>query len=236
MKIGICDNSPIYLKFFNELVNKHTPKANYRKLYTLTPDKLYLDIKSKSIPYDILILDVNLGNFNGIEFAREIHIINSKCIIIFISSYLHYATKVYDVDHIYFVLKTEAEARLPKALEKAFSLYYGRKSLYLSVCYKSINSQVPLSDIMYLEIFGRYLYVHTNDKTYKFIKSLKSVALELTEDFARCHNSYIVNLSHVLSFDRKSCKISTGSIVPISNTYFNCFQSLHKKFVSKIPN
>jgi two-component SAPR family response regulator len=63
-----------------------------------------------------------MGTYNGIDFASKINQIAPSCIIIFISNYLNYATEVYDVAHVYFILKSELNERLPRALEKAFRM------------------------------------------------------------------------------------------------------------------
>ena len=43
------------------------------------------------------------------------------CQIIFLSSYLSYATEVYETEHIYFILKSQLHQRIGPALHQALT-------------------------------------------------------------------------------------------------------------------
>jgi DNA-binding LytR/AlgR family response regulator len=232
LKIGICDDNDLYLKHLNQVVCNLFFYEKDIEIEALNPNELSLHIATKTCSYDILITDIDMGSFNGIDFAKEINQINPSCIIIFISSYLNYATEVYDVGHIYFVLKAEAETRLPKALEKAYSVYHERKVHYLTFHYQNIEYRIAQNDITHIEALGRYLYIFVGNQSYKCINSLKAVSGLLTNTFIRCHNSFIVNAYYIRSISRTNCVLSTGVTIPISQTYSKEFQSLYTSYVS----
>lgn len=75
--------------------NRHIEFTN------IDPEKLTVNTQNRKCPYDIFITDIDMGSLNGIDLVNEINQINPQCIIIFVSNYIHYATKVYDVEHIY---------------------------------------------------------------------------------------------------------------------------------------
>ncbi|MDF2543799.1 MAG: Response regulator of the LytR/AlgR family [Herbinix sp.] len=233
MKIGICDDNIIYLNYLKDFVlNISSPKFD-ASIDALHPDQLFQLIKMQNCSYDIIITDIDMGNFNGIQFAKEINRINPSCIIIFVSSYLNFATEVYDVNHIYFVLKSELEFRLPKALEKAHALYQDNKKNILNFRYQNIDYMLSLPEITHIEALGRYLYIHDMTNTYKCIGSLKLIQAELPNSFIRCHNSFIVNLTHVRSMSRVSCVLSSGITIPVSQTYSKQLQASYITYVSK---
>ena len=215
------------------MVNQLFSDLSNNTVETLNPDDLYLHIQNKTCPYDILITDIELGNYSGINFAKELAVINPNCIIIFISNYINLATEVYEVDHIYFILKSEAETRLPKALKKAFEVYKKQNNNYLAFTYNSMEYKIACMDIKYIEALGRYLYIHEAKQSYKCIKSLKDLSSELTDSFARCHKSYIINLAYIRSVSRKNCELSTGDNIPISQTYARTFHAAYVKYVSR---
>ena len=232
MNIGICDDNEIYLDMLYHMVRQMFLSSLDIKLHKLAPTDLMTDIKNNNLSYEILITDIDMGELNGIELAEHINKINPFCIIIFLSNYIHYATKVYDVNHIYFVLKTEANVRLPKAIDKAMSIYHKQKSSYLTISYQNVNYLIPHGDISYIESLGRYLYIHTNKEVYKSIKTLKTVADELSSVFVRCHKSFIVNLDYVFSVTRSNCILKTKENIPISTTYSKSFLSSYRKYAS----
>lgn len=232
MTIGICDDNKVYLEFLMELVRKHAHVGS-AKIEEINPSDMAMKIQNKICPYDIIITDIDMGSFNGIEFAKEINKINPTCSIIFISNYLNYAMDVYDTRHVYFVLKSEAENRIQKALEKAISAFNDRGSNYLTIKYQNVEHRIPLMDITHIEALGRYLYIYDRIQSYKCINSLKVLSSELSGTFARCHNSFIVNLDFIRSISRTNCTLASGTEIPISQTYLKCFQSAYLSHVSK---
>lgn len=233
MKIGICDDNQPYLNFLKEMTQSLTTSAVNLSVTTLSPEELAACIEYQSIPYDILISDIDMGTYNGIDFAGKINQIAPSCIILFISNYLNYATDVYDVTHVYFVLKSEVEQKLPRALEKAIALHNERISKSLLIRFQNTEYRIYLSDITYIEALGRYLYIHDTKQSYKCIQSLKSIMSELPGSFARSHNSYLVNMKCIHSINRTSCILSDGISIPISQTYSKAFQAAYVTYVSR---
>lgn len=244
LKIGICDDNVLYLRYLKQVVDsvitkklKQQPEdhiINHEDVIieTLKPSELSMQIANTACPYDIIITDIDMGSFNGIDFAKGINKINPSCSIIFISSYINFATDVYDAQHIYFILKSEAEIRLPKALEKAMALNFERKKHFLIFHYQNTEYRIALADITHIEALGRYLYIYERNHSYKYINSLKSIATELSGTFIRCHNSYIVNADYIRSLNRTSCILSNGITVPVSQTYSKKFQARYTAYVS----
>lgn len=236
MRIGICDDNTIHLEYINKYVRKLLSNHNDIIVESLSPEELATKIKQQSCSYDILITDIDLGNYNGIAFVKEVNQINPSCIIIFISSYLNYATEVYDVQHIYFVLKSELETRLKKALEKAILVCQNRREQYITFRYQNIDYRIPKENITYIEAMGRYLYIHDIKQTYTTISSLKSMQEQLPHNFVQCHKSYIVNLDYIRMINRTSCILTNGSDIPISRTYAKSFRNTYVSQVSSKLN
>ncbi len=232
MNIGICDDDKDYLKHLHKKVSQLLPNNSQIVVSSLAPDELQTNIQNLSCSYDILITDIDMGTLNGISLVKQINKINPSCIVIFISNFLNYATYVYDVDHIYFVLKSEVDTRLPKALIKALSVYNECHMQYLNINYQNIEYRIALSDIAYIESFGRYLHIHSSDNIYKCINSLKHINTRLSERFTQCHKSYIVNLNYVYSVNRTNCTLVTKASIPISYTFSKSFNDAYMSFVS----
>lgn len=232
MLVGICDDNIVYLKFLLDLVGRYFAFSGKTEIEALNPDDMAKRLENKKFPYDIIITDIDMGSFNGIEFAKKINEINPTCSIIFISNYINYAMDVYDTQHVYFVIKSEAESRIPKALDKAVSVYHNLNQNYLMIKYQNKEYRIPMIDITYIEALGRYLYIYDRMQSYKCINSLKVIASELSDTFVRCHNSYIVNLNYIRSISRTNCTLASGTEIPISQTYLKCFQAAYVSHVS----
>lgn len=233
MRIGLCDDDSVFLNYLLRLMKQYFVNDRDTTLSAFMPDKLNSYIEASQFPFDIFITDIDMGKINGIKITAKINRINSSCIIIFLSNYINFATEVYDVRHIYFVLKSQLEERLPKAIDKALALYRQRASHYLTIRYQNREFLIPLEDILYMEALGRYLYIHTATETIKSINTLKDISHQLTDEFIRCHHSYIVNFSHIRSVSRTECVLTANHKISISQTYSKSFQAAYVQFVSR---
>lgn len=95
MKIAVCDDE----EFF---VNDILERINQFGIEDIVPNKFdgYTDAQDlldnfELIQYDLIFLDIELKNHNGMDIARELKSINSECIIVFVSSYKKYMHESY---------------------------------------------------------------------------------------------------------------------------------------------
>lgn len=233
MIIAICDDNVVYLEYlksqietFMSFVHKNITIISY------SPDDLQGRINSKDCNFDLLITDIRMGEYNGINIANQINHMHTSCLIIFVSNYLSYATSVYDSNHIYFVLKSEIDSRLPKALEKAYSEYVKLQSNYINISYQNTNHRIALYHITYVESYGRYLHINTTDASHQYIDTLKNLSKNLFGDFIQIHKSYIINMNYISSLNRTNCILKCGTNLPISYTYSKKVLEAYITFVS----
>ncbi len=232
MVIGICDDNKLHQNYILGLVNKVFHDNNNIIINPLTPDDLFDMVSDLSFFMDVLITDIDMGNLNGIQLAAKINQIAPNCIIIFVSNYIKFATEVYDVNHVYFVLKSEADKRLPKALEKAYNVYLKANSGFLCFNYQNTKYRIAFSDILCIESTGRYLCVTTAIATYKYIDSLKNVKNTSPDFHVQCHKSFLVNLNHIKEVNRTNCILTNNINIPVSYTYYKTFSDSYLKFIS----
>lgn len=237
MYIGLCDDNPIFLDYIYQLtlayMSENHPYINQEPITTVSPNELAELTLNSHFPFDIFILEINLGNQNGIKIAQTINQINPDCLIIYISSHLDYVTEIYDSEHIYFILKSQIEKRLPFALKKAISYHKTNHDHRLIIHYHNKEYIIALSSIIYIESLDRYLYIYTATDKIKCIGSLKEIIHRLNSFFARCHNSYIINLYYIKSMSRTCCTISPNHTIPISQTYEKALALIFQEYVSK---
>jgi DNA-binding LytR/AlgR family response regulator len=63
---------------------------------------------------------------------------------------------------------------------------------------------------------GKSIINFVNGKFLTISKSLVNIHDYFKEDFIRVHNSYIVNLHHIISFKSKYLTLSTKDTIPLS--------------------
>ncbi len=79
--------------------------------------------------------------------------------------------------------------------------------------------RIPLSTICYVHADSNYVEIVLADKTKIVLaRTLKSIEIELRSfGFVRCHQSYLVNNKHILSFEKNALLIlDNGDRIPVS--------------------
>ena len=81
--------------------------------------------------------------------------------------------------------------------------------------------KVPLDDILYIEVEGKYSALQVRDRKYNVKASLKDLLQKLpTNRFVRVSRNFVVNLSRIQHIDTFQYTVKVGDMeIPISRTY-----------------
>lgn len=187
---------------------------------------------------DLVFLDIQMPGINGIEFARNIP---KNTLIIFTTAYSEYALDSYEVEAIDYLVKPIEADRLKKAVDKAISYH----SLLLSEENKSVGNiedeyifvksdrryfKVNLKEILFIEGLKDYVIIQLSEQRIITRMNLKTMHELLPKStFLRINRSYIVNTTHIDSFDNNDIFIQKYEIA-IGSFYRDSF---FEEFVSK---
>jgi DNA-binding LytR/AlgR family response regulator len=82
-----------------------------------------------------------------------------------------------------------------------------------------VTYQLNLKDILYIEAYGNYLKVHTNDKVYVVRDTMQHMTNKLpTDQFVRIHKSFIISLSKIDSISGNRVFVNEQEI-PVGEMY-----------------
>lgn len=179
---------------------------------------------------DIVFLDIQMSELNGIEFAK---VIPSTCKIIFITAFEQYALEGFKANAIDYLLKPVNYNEFLAAANKALSWFK------MADCAKSDNEsneyiiikseyklyQIAISNILYIEGLKDYVKIYLEDSNSSILSlmSLKTLEASLPQDrFLRVHRSFIVQTSKIKVIERN--RIVFGKqYIPVSDTYKDAF-------------
>lgn len=227
-KILICSEDR---DFMQDLGHRIRRLAGERlKEIRLFSNKEDLDFYTTGRPEesDIILIDISRDN-GGIQLAQKILAVQPHSQIIFMSSTDKYYLDVYSVDHVYFLKKPIEAVFLMKALNKAGSRLQDMKKSYLVISNKQGIYKIPLYTILCFESEKRKIHVYTQERKLSYYGKFEDLMEKLDPRFARCHNSYIVNLTKVRELSDKKFVCENGKNVPISKTYY---VDVREKFLS----
>jgi two-component system response regulator LytT len=190
---------------------------------------------------DLIFLDVQMPEFNGLEFARIIagkHT-NFSAKIIFTTAFDNFAIEGYRLDVLDYLLKPYTYEDFFRAANKALEMITltrkGSKAqnrrpeeeqyLYLKVEHQIVKASV--NDILFVEGLKDYAKIHLNteDKTLLSLITLKLLEEKLPPaKFLRVHKSFIVSLEKITAVTKTSVIIGKIAI-PVSEQYREAFNN-----------
>lgn len=169
--------------------------------------------------FDIYLLDMELPDINGLEVAKQIRRRFSEPILIYISHYVNYSIKAYEVNTYRYILKTELEDNLPRAYRAMAEVLEKRKKqdLFYMVEHYGQLEKIYYRDIYYLKKDKKYVDIVHKDGVSSVRMSLGTMLEELQgEEFLMIDRSYVVNVNHVRSLKDDSVHMVNGEILPVS--------------------
>ena len=215
------DDEPLALELIKALCNR----INYVTLArTFTKPALALEYIAQN-PVDLIFLDINMPTISGLEFSEKLP---PDTMVIFTTAYSEYAVEGFNLNAVDYLLKPFGMERFEKAVTKAKEYHdflhhkepEKQEFLFIKVDYGI--TQIPLSDITYLEGQDNYVKIHLENGRHHLVRiQMKAIQQLLPEnEFIRIHRSYIVPVKKVTSVRNKTATLRALQL-PISALYLD---------------
>ena len=179
--------------------------------------------------FDLLVLDIEMGEINGMELARRIRKDDEEIPIVFITGYEHYMAQGYEVSAMQYLLKPMYKDKLFTVLDKLQKV----KKVENKLAFQTEEGMIflPPSDIWYVEAIGHYSALYTSDSKYLLRHSFSEMLKILNEQnfFVQCHRSFIVNVQHVSAITKTDLIMDDHVKIPVSR---NSYKAVNQKFIT----
>jgi two-component system, LytTR family, response regulator len=166
---------------------------------------------AESMKPDIIFMDVEMPQLNGIECAKRITDINPKVIIIFATAHEEYMQDAFEVYAFDYLVKPFKIERINQTLLRIKDILYENISqpLLKSIPHekglekilirnKEGISFVDMNEIILIQREDRSTVIYTASEHYSTSEGLSEIEGRLNQSiFFRCHKSYIINLTMV---------------------------------------
>ena len=167
---------------------------------------------------DILILDIIMPGFTGMQAAHEIRKFNEEIKIIFLTSSKEFAIESYSVGAYYYLLKPVLNEKLFSVLDKVVSEITSKQESCVIYTHMGIVN-IPFAKIECLEVYNKHLVFHLSDGSTKetrgALTDYENVFLERKE-FLKIHRSYILNMNYIHSIEAGEIATYSGKKFPVS--------------------
>lgn len=214
--ISVIDDNDADTEYISALVARWAKESGHTAHILAFPSaEAFLFQYEEEKAFDILLLDIEMGEMNGVDLAKKIRLQNDAVQIVFITGYPDFIAQGYEVDALHYLMKPVSYEKLYAVLQKA-AARLEKAEKRLRVTYDHSTELVPFSRILYVEAQKQYVLIHTFDETYRMKRSFNKILEELDEFFYKCQRSFCVNLSHVTRIKNNSVVLKNGEEIPIS--------------------
>lgn len=186
--------------------------------------------------YDIILMDIEMPEMNGMTAAARIRENDSDVIIIFITNMAQYALQGYKVRARSYILKPVNYYSFSLELYDAIASLSKKVDNFLLLSGEEGIQKIQISDILYVESQKHYMLIHTKDQIIEIRETMKNMESKLKKYyFERCNVSYLVNLAYVSSI-RGDMVVVGEEKLPISRQKRKTFISILTKYIGGTMN
>lgn len=231
MRIAICDDDKVFSNLLKNNIYEYSEQHNLEAVVDLFCNGFNLiDCKTR---FDIIILDYEMNEINGLETAKSLRLgTNKSTCIIFLTSHPEIAIPAYEVDTFRFVLKsTDFDS-----LNKAINSYLKTKSHNYNIPVRSKNETVIINTekIMYVEAQNKNIFIHLdNNNIIKTNSSLTAFCNELPHThFFKIHKAFVVNFDYISRREKNNLLLNNCTIsLPISRNYMQSYKNSYYNYL-----
>ncbi len=216
---AICDDTPTYKDY---LVQQITLQDTAAQIDQFCCGEELLDHVLHKSDYEILILDIEMPNMDGLTLAHEIRALLPDAIIIFLTAHMKYLQQGYEVHAFQYVNKLDLERKFPSVLSEAIRVANTRDNRFITL--SNYNSFIKLyhKNIIYAHHDSDYTDIYTDLESLQEKKLMERIGLsalfnQLADDrFVWINRSTFINCDFLLLVDGSTAILKTGEQFPIS--------------------
>lgn len=221
INIAICDDDIGFTGKFEQmlLTIKNLEHIELEPEVYFDGKELIESIYERGKKYDLIFLDIEMKEMDGLTAARVIRKKDAMTILIYVTSHESYAVEAYDVQPFQFLVKPIDVDTMHRYFMKAYEKLITGPHYFL--CEFNRNSHIlRMSDIMYFKSDKRILQTYmVNGEIYKFYDKMNNLEIRLKNekaDFWRIHQSYLVNISYIATITYHQIILKNGETLSIS--------------------
>ena len=236
IKIAICDDEANIRAYLSSLIGVQSCPCEIME-YASAGDFL-----TDHQEFDLLFLDIELApsgsGLDGMALARKIReqATGTQPVIIFVTGYERYVFDAFDVGAFQYLLKPVDEEKFAQVFFRAVAQIGTAKEKpgrVLTLQSANTSKTVPLDSIYYIESSNHKVELHLKDGEFACYAKIGDLELELQDQFFRIHKGYLVNLSYVDGYSKRSVTLTNGETLLLSKYKYRDFVKAYLRFLKE---
>lgn len=225
-RLAICDDEEaiqiILQKYIQEVFQEehiHVLVESYE-----SPIELIEQIQKEPARYDLIFLDIDMPEMNGIELGKKIKEVNEYVLITFVTAHDKYALKAFEADAFQYMLKPVQKEQLRKVLHKSHRLLMKmnrEEQGFIPVKENEKYTKVFYKDILYFEKCKNKIRIVCEESEYAIYLTFRELKEILgVEPFVQCHQGTIVHKEKITGFkNNKILILNEKHFISVSRSY-----------------
>ncbi len=216
IKFAICDDEP----FMVEELSAHLAGYMAERFTDAYQIDRFLDGRSlleSGCEFDLIFLDIQMREMNGMEAARILRQKNRHSVLIFVTVLKDYVFDAFEVQACDYLVKPLDSGHFKRTMDRAMKSLEQKEDKNIVVRRGTSCEVIRLSQILYCEVQGRKVYVHQTDGTVvDYYERMGDLERRVDGRFFRCHRSYLVNLDFVRGCKAGRVMLPWRKEIPVS--------------------
>ena len=216
MKTIIIDDDELSGK----LMEQYISKTEFIELTAIFTDPLKALSFLAENKIDLVLLDIEMPEMNGMEVLRAIE--NSGPQIILVTTHKEFAIEAFECRAADYLVKPFNYARFFKAVTTAKTRWTEKPGTTDELVFVKKDNrivQIRKSEILWVEALGDYAVLNTAKEKFVLHSTLKAIGEKLpSQNYLRVHRSYIVRMDKIEKIEDNNI-FCGGKSIPIGKSY-----------------
>lgn len=239
-RIAICDDDERYIEYLEKIFRYRLFLEDVIFYKYTSGEDLVRDFY-KQIPFNLLILDMQLKDIDGDKTAKLFREKYSNTLLVFCSGVKLPTVKSFEVNAYRYLLKQYDSDKMTMELENVVLEMKRRADIpTIKAIYRNDVKEIPLDSIMYVSIRKHGCNIHmwnNEEKISEVILSNKRIDEIFDEvkkyDFVYAHNSYFINLKFVSGIVKHDVSLVDGTVLTIARSKEKEFKEMFVNYLGK---
>lgn len=230
--IAVCDDEKYMSDAIRTMVYDFFRRKNMETvIWQFSGGKELLE-SDKTI--DILFLDIQMKDMDGMETARILRGRKFKGFLIFITVLKEMVFDSFEVQAYDYLVKPIEKKQFEKTMERLFLSMQDSCEANLLIQKGYESSIIPFDDIVFCEIIDRKVYLHlASSETIDYYDRIENLESKLDGRFFRCHRSFLINLKYLKSYKNQTAYMENGTEIPVSRLRSKEFSSVILQYMKE---
>lgn len=222
IKIAICDDEEYYRNRIGRLLDSYMQTHDLDGVMDIfSSGKEFLKKRENIVRYDVVFMDINMDEMDGMEIAMKMREYHSDTCLVFVTAFIDYALEGYKAEAVRYIMKDSLETALPECMDTVlkrlnmrsiiFTFIEGRRKLYTD-------------NILYVESSRHksiFTYLAEETVQYQMYEKLDVIERRLEGyGFLRIHKSYLMNMKHIRKISNYAVVLDSGEEFPVPRLKF----------------